>query len=285
MTRLEDVESRRQGDLHNARGVQLVRAGRLAEAIEEFRQALELCKRDSRIYYNLALALADTGTIKGALAAYKKAMCFDSTNPDYYFAQATCYAVLGPDWKTVACCQAYLELAPYGEKSEVARRQLRKMNGAYRRFDERKWLQALRQTYGGLVAEAGETGLRQGLEIAWDQARDGIDVRRTALSMSDQSMLYIEYKSIAEMAEYHAAAARLREQCKYRAQIVQEIEALEVYPVWEGNVMLVAHAYLLADELALALRWLALVDRQKLTPEQLIWLGKMLTEVQQAGHR
>ena len=78
-----------------ARGLTLIRQGRKAEALGEFREAHSLDDRDARFAYVYAVALTDSGDSAGAMATLRKALEFSPNNPDLLAALAA-YEGKGP---------------------------------------------------------------------------------------------------------------------------------------------------------------------------------------------
>ena len=72
-----------------ARGAQAQQAGRLPEAVEAYRQAIQLDPAYYEAYYNQALALNKQGHLPAALAAYETALAIQPTSLDarLYFAE------------------------------------------------------------------------------------------------------------------------------------------------------------------------------------------------------
>jgi tetratricopeptide (TPR) repeat protein len=74
---------RTAGNLNKV-GNQLKRKGKLAEAIGEYRRAIELNPHFSWSYYNLGDALAKQGNINEAIAEYRRAIAFNSNSALYF---------------------------------------------------------------------------------------------------------------------------------------------------------------------------------------------------------
>ena len=63
-----------RADVHNLRGLEMLRDGDAAGAIEEFRRAIAFDPRSARVYNDLGNALRESGHVDDALDAYRRAV-------------------------------------------------------------------------------------------------------------------------------------------------------------------------------------------------------------------
>jgi len=83
---------------HNNLGQALAAAGRLPEAADHFRRALELQPRHANAYYNLGQALQRQGLTEAAAAEFRRALEREPALAAAHNSLANCYATLGrPD--------------------------------------------------------------------------------------------------------------------------------------------------------------------------------------------
>jgi tetratricopeptide (TPR) repeat protein len=84
----QDAVERRPGNdrAHNNLGLALAEAGRVPEAIRQYRQALRLQPNCAEAHYNLGLALAQQGNLAEAIGQYEGALQFQ---PDFAEAHAS----------------------------------------------------------------------------------------------------------------------------------------------------------------------------------------------------
>lgn len=102
---------RTAGNLNKV-GNQLKRKGKLAEAIGEYRRAIELNPQFSWSYYNLGDALAKQGHINEAIAEYRKAIEINPKSAVYFYSLGKLLAHKGDISEAVVCYENTLKLKP-----------------------------------------------------------------------------------------------------------------------------------------------------------------------------
>jgi len=261
---------------HNSRGKRLAKVGKLDGAISHFTQALEYCPEDGIVRFNRGLAYTRNNQLDEALEDFRLAIRFKPGYADSYFALAISYRMLGPAWKAGACYQAYLDLMPHGEKSQVARMRLREMGGCATDFQEREWLQAACKNYEEAARTTSATMARitgRALGIAATEAmsKKGSDWMIQVVATLAQEWAFAHFR----------AAASLYDRKKFRAAIVQLIEGLEILPYDQEAIIMLASSYALAGEPERAACLANQVKRDKLRPSGLQALGELLTGLEE----
>ncbi len=79
-----------ESERHQQAGCRLIREGKAADALAEFREAIRLDPRHSDAHGNLGVALAHLRRLPEAEAAFRLAIRFDATNTTMYVNLATC---------------------------------------------------------------------------------------------------------------------------------------------------------------------------------------------------
>jgi len=79
---IRDLQSRRKldADIHNSRGVVFAAKGQFDDAIEAYRQALDIKPDFAEVHYNMGIVFVDKGRFDDAIKAYGQAIAI---KPDY----------------------------------------------------------------------------------------------------------------------------------------------------------------------------------------------------------
>lgn len=264
---------------HNSRGKRLAKVGKLDGAISHFTQALEYCPDDGIVRFNRGLAYVRNNQLDKALEDFRLAIRFKPGYADSYFALATSYRVLGSAWKATACYQAYLDLMPYGEKSQVARTRLPEMGSCAADFQEKEWLQAACENHDENCEEFVRTTSATVARIIRALEMDVTDAVRKE---GRDWMTQVAAAKAQEWAFAHfQAASSLYDRKKFRTAIVQLIEGLEILPYDQEAIIMLASSYALAGEPERAACLANEVRRDKLRPSGLQALGKLLTGLEE----
>ncbi|NGZ28193.1 MAG: tetratricopeptide repeat protein, partial [Magnetococcales bacterium] len=93
-------------------GNQLFRQGRLAEAVQAFRQGLALAPHSVPVQCNLAAALQQSGRREEALHHYQNALRLDANQPSVYYNLAKLYQEMGREVESEAAYRRAIQLQP-----------------------------------------------------------------------------------------------------------------------------------------------------------------------------
>ena len=97
-----------EAEVHRVLGDVLHRTGRLAEAEESYRRAIELNPRDARSHYSLGLALRDQGNLDASITPLKTAVQIDPSLHTAWLALARIHAERGEVEQGLACLEPLL---------------------------------------------------------------------------------------------------------------------------------------------------------------------------------
>lgn len=177
---LDDIESLRTGERARLEsGKRAYNAGRLAEAAEEFRRALEARPDSIEARINLAAALAQQGDRQGAVARLREAVALAPVNATARFNLAL---LLGPTAESIEHLTAALAARP---QDAEARRELARLLRDAGRYDEalKEYERAVQDAPSDEAARLGraETLVRTG---RYKEARDLLEADFNALPRS-----------------------------------------------------------------------------------------------------
>lgn len=150
----------------NSRGVALVKQGKAAEAVAEFRAAVEIFPKYTTAQGNLAHAYQQAGRLDDAMTAYQKLLDLEPTNATARNNLATLYSRNGRHEEAIREFESLLEREP---GNEAARRNLenaKRNKGILNERDE----QSSRALKG---AEARPNDPRAAYEVARVYAQQG----------------------------------------------------------------------------------------------------------------
>ncbi|HUU99067.1 MAG TPA: tetratricopeptide repeat protein, partial [Phycisphaerae bacterium] len=97
-----------EAEVHRVLGDVLHRTGRLAEAEESYRRAIELNPRDARAHYSLGLTLRDQGNVDASITRFKTAVQIDPSLHTAWLALARIHAERGEVEQGLACLEPML---------------------------------------------------------------------------------------------------------------------------------------------------------------------------------
>jgi tetratricopeptide (TPR) repeat protein len=109
---------------HNSLGYALLREGRSADAIAEFRRYVELAPEDANAHDSLGEGLLAAGKTEEAAASYRRATELDPKFSSSVWGLGDCLDRLGRKDEAAAQYKRYLELAPKGGFADESRKRL-----------------------------------------------------------------------------------------------------------------------------------------------------------------
>ena len=245
-------------------GIRLAESGRIDEAVVRFQTALEIKSDEGSVRYNLGLAYMNKQDPARAIEEIKLALRFEPRYPDTYFALATLYKLLGPEWKARQCYLAYLEFTSRGEKAQVAVERLNQLSGADSFLDPAQWINAAHAKYDSYVERIADTGETLGIRITSEKPDE---TGKIAKGLRSYFRHIAPQKAQQWAARHFLAGSDLVEARMYRAAIVQFIESIELYPHDQLAMASLAEAHALAQDQSLAARLAELIDVSQEDPE------------------
>lgn len=180
---LDTIESLRTGERARLEsGKRAYNAGRLAEAAEEFRRALEVRPDSVEARINLAAALSQQGDRAGAITRLREAVALAPANLTARFNLALLLSAGGPSPEAIEHLNAVLATKP---QDAEARRELARLLRDAGRYDDAlvEYQQAVMDAPSDEAARLGraETYVRTG---RYQQARDLLEADLKALPQS-----------------------------------------------------------------------------------------------------
>ena len=114
------------------RGSQRLKAGRLAEAVEDFREMIALDARDATARMYLGITLAQAGDQKAALEQYTKALPLAPNNAGVHYNLGVVLAALGSEPEAIEHFQAAVQSDPHLTQAHFQLANLLMRKGRYR---------------------------------------------------------------------------------------------------------------------------------------------------------
>jgi tetratricopeptide (TPR) repeat protein len=102
----------RNGSAHNNLAFALAEQGRLGEAIEHYREAINIKPDDAVVHFNLAVALGRQGRLDEAIVHYRKGMETKSDDADAHYLLGTALQSQGKIDEAIAEYQKAVEIKP-----------------------------------------------------------------------------------------------------------------------------------------------------------------------------
>lgn len=146
-------------------------AGQLAEAIQNYRLALELTPRCAEIYCNLGIALQDHGQLEEAVVNFRQAVVIKPDFDEFHSSLGLALEALGLPKEAARSYQRALELNPelheIHHKLGVVLFNLGEMNDAEQSFNQTL---ALKPDFAAAHCNLGSTYLAQGLLLKAEES-------------------------------------------------------------------------------------------------------------------
>jgi tetratricopeptide (TPR) repeat protein len=101
--------------------------GKHADAIKDYRRAIELNPRDARNHHNLAMSLLETGDEAGAIAEYREAVRIDQKLAESYFNLGVILYRARKNQEAIEAFKTFLQLQPDSPQSAQVKEAIKQM--------------------------------------------------------------------------------------------------------------------------------------------------------------
>src|SRR5918912_1630546 len=120
-----DTQSMAEG--YQLLGLTRAGLGMHAEAIKDYRRAIELNPRDARIHHNLAISLLETGDEAGAIAEYREAVRIDPKLAESYFNLGVILYRTHKNQEAIEAFKTFLQLQPDSPQGAQVKEAIKEM--------------------------------------------------------------------------------------------------------------------------------------------------------------